>query len=929
MKKLLLSFLLLAPLFLWGQQTINPGTNPNDKTGDNAQTIVKKFNANLLWQNGGNTTITTGDLLRGGPSNNWVRIPIGSNGDVFSISSGVPAWRPYSSITPSGTATGTDTYAVTASPAITSYVAGQSYYITFTNANTGSATLNINSIGAKAITKTGTTALVSGDIKAGQTLALVYDGTRLQIIGDGEGNVSQTITNGVTTLAPSEDAVFDALALKAPLASPALTGTPTAPTQSANDNSTKIATTAYADAAAASGTPDATESVKGKAEIATYAESITGTDDTKFISPLKNAYVNIKVFSVKAYGAAGDGKLNTDGAMTSGSAVLTSAAGGFVSTDVGKYIKVAGAGSAGADLVTTITSFQSSTQVTLTANAGTTVTGRDVLWGTESTIGIQGAIAAVNTVGIGVVYFPFDATGRYIIAGALVTSVEGGANPNSQLWIPKLDANTGVRKFIKFMGEAPPNGMFGGNNDITYGNLGIVLESTILGSGTAPSVIGCSYNLSGAGGVINFTHVGVEFENLNIRVRSKTGATHIAPAMTAFDMSKATEASFLKCRAFTQSKLVSESVQPTDNTVAGFKFPNRLNTNILNYSDQIYTSGYYTGFEINDHVVIGFCGSAATVRGINFPTSDGLGIHIKRYYCEGAIRPIEFNGNTSVIIEDFNYDNNGVSWVVLDKIFNKLGGTAITGRINYRSLVALSSTNDFPATFSLIDIKDSQYGIQDLASSTSFSSLTTRIPTMSANAGRGFSILPKGTGTSATLKSQFDVFNTDYQADQTNYERLLIRAAGTDGYIIDAQAAGTGTLRDVIFKHNGNERLRIGASNLIVSGVATIIDSDISPAALAANTNNYAPTNIATAATLRISASSAVDLTGIAGGATMVDGRELTLINVGTTNTITLKNDVTSTAANRFLLNADFALAANMAVKLVYDGTSSRWRKVY
>ncbi len=39
------------------------------------------------------------------------------------------------------------------------------------------------------------------------------------------------------------------LALKAPLASPALTGTPTAPTASALDNSTKLATTAYDDAA--------------------------------------------------------------------------------------------------------------------------------------------------------------------------------------------------------------------------------------------------------------------------------------------------------------------------------------------------------------------------------------------------------------------------------------------------------------------------------------------------------------------------------------------------------------------------------------------------------------------------------------------------------------------------------------------------------
>ncbi len=42
-----------------------------------------------------------------------------------------------------------------------------------------------------------------------------------------------------------------ALAAKAPLASPALSGTPTAPTASANTNSTQIATTAYADAAVA------------------------------------------------------------------------------------------------------------------------------------------------------------------------------------------------------------------------------------------------------------------------------------------------------------------------------------------------------------------------------------------------------------------------------------------------------------------------------------------------------------------------------------------------------------------------------------------------------------------------------------------------------------------------------------------------------
>lgn len=53
-------------------------------------------------------------------------------------------------------------------------------------------------------------------------------------------------------------ATFDDLdtqiALKAPLVSPALTGTPTAPTQTALDNSTKIATTAYVDGKMVRGT---------------------------------------------------------------------------------------------------------------------------------------------------------------------------------------------------------------------------------------------------------------------------------------------------------------------------------------------------------------------------------------------------------------------------------------------------------------------------------------------------------------------------------------------------------------------------------------------------------------------------------------------------------------------------------------------------
>jgi len=73
---------------------------------------------------------------------------------------------------------------------------------------------------------------------------------------------------------------------KAPLASPTLTGTPTAPTQEVGDNSTKIATTAFVQAN--TGTPpDATTSVKGIVELATTVEAQAGTNDTKALTPAK------------------------------------------------------------------------------------------------------------------------------------------------------------------------------------------------------------------------------------------------------------------------------------------------------------------------------------------------------------------------------------------------------------------------------------------------------------------------------------------------------------------------------------------------------------------------------------------------------------------------------------------------------------------
>ncbi|MHA8067637.1 hypothetical protein V7S76_13275, partial [Aquirufa sp. ROCK2-A2] len=83
--------------------------------------------------------------------------------------------------------------------------------------------------------------------------------------------------------------VNSALALKAPLASPTFTGTPTLPTgttavtQSAGDNSTKLATTFYVDRSVAAATPDATNTTLGKIRL---SGDLAGTADAPTVPAL-------------------------------------------------------------------------------------------------------------------------------------------------------------------------------------------------------------------------------------------------------------------------------------------------------------------------------------------------------------------------------------------------------------------------------------------------------------------------------------------------------------------------------------------------------------------------------------------------------------------------------------------------------------------
>ena len=77
---------------------------------------------------------------------------------------------------------GTDSISATAALGLTSYTIGQRFTFISVGENFGAATLDINAIGVKDITKNGTDPLVAGDIPADAAVEVVYDGVQFQLL---------------------------------------------------------------------------------------------------------------------------------------------------------------------------------------------------------------------------------------------------------------------------------------------------------------------------------------------------------------------------------------------------------------------------------------------------------------------------------------------------------------------------------------------------------------------------------------------------------------------------------------------------------------------------------------------------------------------------------------------------------------------------
>ena len=313
-------------------------------------------------------------------------------------------------------------------------------------------------------------------------------------------------------------------------------------------------------------------------------------------------------FNVETYGAVGDGQVVYDAAINSSSQTLTCATSTpFSASDVGKSIKIAGAGAAGIALVTTIASFVSPSQVTVTNAASTTVSNKQVVWGTDNTSAIQAALDAcvVNAVtGGGTVYLP---RGIYVVAGALITT-KNTATTNAQIIIPPMPRGDGEQQpRLELVGEV-------GNTPIPLRNelvqtTGTILWSFISASGTRAAVIG-----SGAisGNPFAFNYVFCHIKNITTLVNCNDGAS--APSMGCVDFSELDWSSATDC-SFSIDSEVLNSTNATGSSSFGL-IMGRENDSAQNIVTRCTASGLEYPFVFGEHVLCEMLLSTANVNAI-------------------------------------------------------------------------------------------------------------------------------------------------------------------------------------------------------------------------------------------------------------------------------------------------------------------------
>ncbi len=207
---------------------------------------------------------------------------------------------------------------------------------------------------------------------------------------------------------------------------------------------------------------------------------------------------------------------------------------------------------------------------------------------TDDTVSIQAAINACYEAKGGTVYFP---NGTYIIAGELKNAVgDGEIDYNSQLYIPTA-GGLYDRIEIRLVGESS---QWSPSCNPLIPDTGVILYSTIAGSGVFPSVI-CAMGTSGTYGILSYVMPMME----NIKIKVKAFSTTTGPSMCGVNFMNAT-CCYLNEVAVGIDGKIMDSILPENHV---FGIAAGMINNDFPRIGKITSMGFYYGVILGEGVV--------------------------------------------------------------------------------------------------------------------------------------------------------------------------------------------------------------------------------------------------------------------------------------------------------------------------------------
>jgi hypothetical protein len=410
------------------------------------------------------------------------------------------------------------------------------------------------------------------------------------------------------------------------------------------------------------------------------------------------------------FGAKGDCKTILDATMSGGTSTLTSAAGGFVSTDAGKKIMVRGAGptSRGGCLVADINTVNSATNVTLSASATGGIANGVATYGTDDTNAFKSALNQIVTDAINDLSYAAQlvlSAKEYMIAGAPV--VGGSTAGNAQIPLPMIP--TSGKKFVlSIQGPVDGSGFYHWKQ-IPPASSGAVIRSAMVGvtqdaTWLAPSCIGGPTVLPTDGGTAPFSNMLIHLDGFKIMAPRD-------PCFVGIDLHLVAQANIgtLACvvdASPNKSGLEGINASVSNQQGMGLRMPgfqNNDNTNIFSFGCE----GFYYGIAIADHLTaqrlaLIYCNTAIYTDPTGGPEH---GTFIGYISCEACVTGLMCNGAAGskypTTIERFDVEVSGGGFTIDD------ANSALTGVIHYAHNASAAPTLNGGTNIKVID--DNRY----------------------------------------------------------------------------------------------------------------------------------------------------------------------------------------------------------------------------